>query len=143
VPPLPAGGVAGNAGLDRNVRDTFRRTPTEMRRLAKPRAANGDGGVRLRITYRPPYDWDAMWSYLAARATPGVERVGSGRYRRSVVVDGKAAVLEVVPEPAKSALALSVSAPVRRDLIDVIERVPHGGPRERGMKIRYATMTRS
>ena len=38
---------------------------------------------RFRLSYRPPYDWDAMLEFLAARATPGVESVetSSNHYR--------------------------------------------------------------
>jgi len=38
--------------------------------------------VRLRI--RPPYAWQPLAAFLAARAIPGVEEVDATRYRRSV-----------------------------------------------------------
>ncbi len=44
----------------------------------------------------PPYDWDAVLAYRAARVIPGVESVAEGAYRRTI--DGGR--LEVAPAPA-------------------------------------------
>ena len=62
-----------------HVRLTYKRTPTELRRRARRRADSDVDGYRLRLAYRPPYDWDAMLAFLATRATPGVEIVEDGR----------------------------------------------------------------
>ena len=41
---------------------------------------------RSRLAYRPPYDWDAMLAFLAARAIPGVEVVAGDSYRRTIAI---------------------------------------------------------
>ncbi|MHB1302726.1 MAG: AlkA N-terminal domain-containing protein [Acidiphilium sp.] len=41
---------------------------------------------RLSLPYRPPYDWAAMVGFLAARAIPGVEHVGTDFYARSIAL---------------------------------------------------------
>jgi AraC family transcriptional regulator of adaptative response / DNA-3-methyladenine glycosylase II len=49
----------------------------------------------LRLPFEGPLDWDALCSYLGARAIPGVESVEHGTYRRTIVVDGHPGVLEL------------------------------------------------
>lgn len=51
----------------------------------------------FRLPYRAPYDWDAILSFLAARAIPGVESVAEGRYARSAVIEGNRGALLVRP----------------------------------------------
>jgi len=63
----------------------------------------------VRLAYRPPYDWEAMLGFLAARATPGVERVEGSRYTRTISLDGVHGEISVAP--ARSALVLHVSFP--------------------------------
>lgn len=68
--------------------------------------------ISLSLTYRPPFDWDAMLAYLASRATPGVEAVtaaGRGRYWRSVRLDGHHGYLAVGRAPRAPALRVEVS----------------------------------
>ena len=45
--------------------------------------------IRLPIDPRVPLDWPAVLSYFEARATPGVERVEGGRYRRRFELAGE------------------------------------------------------
>ncbi|MCU1774209.1 DNA-3-methyladenine glycosylase family protein [Pseudomonas sp. 13B_3.2_Bac1] len=40
--------------------------------------------MRLRLAYQPPYDWEAMLGFLAARAVVGMETVVDGVYSRSI-----------------------------------------------------------
>src|SRR5919106_3922323 len=99
---LPVHDVAIAAGFgsvrrfNDHVRRTYQRTPTELRRAARPRTV-GDaaGSYRFRLAYRPPYDWNAVLAFLAARATPGVEAVDQLRYRRTISIDGVAGAIEV------------------------------------------------
>jgi len=44
--------------------------------------------VRLTLAYQPPYDWDAMLGFLAARAVVGMETVVDGIYSRSIGLRG-------------------------------------------------------
>ena len=104
------------------MRATFERTPTEMRRGRAPDEAV-NGGLELRLAYRPPYDWDAMFAYLSARAIPRVESVHEGTYRRTVLLDDRPTILTVTPDADRAQVVLRVSSPVRRELIDVAERV--------------------
>lgn len=49
----------------------------------------------LRLEFQGPLEWEAMLGYFAARAIPGVEHVGAGCYRRTVVIAGQPGVIEL------------------------------------------------
>ena len=86
----------------------------------------GDGGcsgIRLRLGYRTPYDWQVVLRYLSDRAIPGVETVDGDAYRRSAILDGRSSVIEVRPHPERVAVVVRVPPHVRRDLNGVAERV--------------------
>jgi AraC family transcriptional regulator of adaptative response / DNA-3-methyladenine glycosylase II len=53
--------------------------PRELRR--HPRATTGDALV-LRLSYRPPYDFEAILAFLRGRSLPGVELVDEHSYMR-------------------------------------------------------------
>jgi AraC family transcriptional regulator of adaptative response / DNA-3-methyladenine glycosylase II len=103
---------------------TYARTPTALRRLARPRL-NGDGaeGYRFRLAYRPPYDWDAILAFLRSRAIPGVESADAGAYRRTIAVDGVAGAVEVRHAAKGAALELVVRFPNPRALLRIVARV--------------------
>jgi AraC family transcriptional regulator of adaptative response / DNA-3-methyladenine glycosylase II len=119
--------AAGFASLRRfndQMRRTFARTPSELRR--RPRTVADDAhGVTLRLAFRPPYDWPAMLAFLAARATPGVERVTGGEYRRTIASAAGPGVLTVSSLAPAHGLRLDVSGAAPRDLLAVVERVRH------------------
>jgi AraC family transcriptional regulator of adaptative response / DNA-3-methyladenine glycosylase II len=75
------------------IRRTYARTPTELRRRARKLDTDADC-YRFRLAFRPPYDWRAMLAFLAAHATPGVETVGES-YRRTIALDGHVGTIEV------------------------------------------------
>jgi AraC family transcriptional regulator of adaptative response / DNA-3-methyladenine glycosylase II len=127
---LPMTDVAHAAGFrsvkrfNTVLRGTFGRPPTELRKRTRESSAPAAGGVvALALPYRAPYDWRSMVEYLGARATPGVEQVSGGTYRRSVLLDDRPALLEVRDEPEDSRIELRISGAVRRDLMEAVERV--------------------
>lgn len=44
--------------------------------------------MRLSLAYAPPYDWEAMLGFLAARAVVGMETMVDGVYSRSIGLNG-------------------------------------------------------
>src|SRR5690242_7149456 len=50
--------------------DLFGRSPATLRRV-RDKARRQAGALSVRLAYRPPYDWQAMLAFLAARAIPG------------------------------------------------------------------------
>ncbi|MHB8487748.1 MAG: DNA-3-methyladenine glycosylase 2 family protein [Candidatus Dormibacteria bacterium] len=91
-----ASGFGSVRQFNRTVSDIFRATPRELR--ARRRVADrlvADGGLPLRLSFAGALDWDAMLSYLSARAITGVEHISGGVYRRAIVVDGDPGAIEV------------------------------------------------
>ncbi|HEU4565742.1 MAG TPA: AlkA N-terminal domain-containing protein, partial [Gemmatimonadaceae bacterium] len=118
---LPLGRVALASGFGSVRRfntlfhERYRLAPSALRgRAAAPargaRTSAGAAGlemVTLSLGYRPPLDWGALHTYLAGRATPGVEAVGDdGWYWRSVWLDGHHGFVGVGPAPGRRAETL-------------------------------------
>lgn len=86
--------VSESAGFGsvRRLNEVFRRvygrTPRELRVNGKAVAGASGTGLCLQLPFRPPFDWDAAVDFLRLRATPGVEQVENGVYRRTIRVDG-------------------------------------------------------
>ncbi len=103
--------------MNRVVQEVFQFTPSELR--AKRRVPDRlvvDGGLELRVPYRPPLAWGALLAFLAPRAIPGVEAVDleAGVYRRIADIDGSPGVIEVWDVPREQALRLRAHLPVDR-----------------------------
>ncbi len=118
-----AAGFGSVRRFNSEVRRTFHRTPTELRRLTRTPAPAGAGRYRFRISYRPPYDWPAILGFLSARATPGVEHVDGHSYTRTITTHGKSGTIAVSPAPAGPALILDVQFADARALLSIVERV--------------------
>lgn len=102
--------LAAGFGSIRRFNETFqrlyRRPPTALRRAGTAMPAPA-GAVTVQLRYRPPYDWEAMLAFLAARAIPGVERVTSQTYARAIDLDGTQGVV-VVRHGQRHALDVTV-----------------------------------
>src|SRR5580704_490552 len=65
-----------NAGIHK----VYHRTPSQIRKLARQTAKQTGNQYLFRLHFRPPYHWQGMLDFLAARATPGVEQVEGSAY---------------------------------------------------------------
>ena len=126
--PMAEVALASGFGSVRRFNETFQslfgRPPTALRREAASEASAGpEGEVSLRLRYRPPYDWDAMLAFLAARAAPGMELVENGVYARVVEIDGAVGAVRVARAPGENALIVQVRFPRLSALPTLIARV--------------------
>src|SRR5207247_5289373 len=101
--------------------EMFGRSPATLRH-ARDRGKREAGELSVRLAYRPPYDWDAMLSFLEARAIPGVETVSGRTYRRTIAVGGHSGVVSVAPAD-KNRINVSVRFPNIAALPQIIARV--------------------
>ncbi len=63
----------------------------------------------IRLRYDPPYDWDALLSFLARRAVPGVESCdGATCYERTIEIGDTRGLMRVTPK--RNALVVSLPA---------------------------------
>jgi AraC family transcriptional regulator, regulatory protein of adaptative response / DNA-3-methyladenine glycosylase II len=125
---LPIGEIALAAGFG-SVRRfnevllaTYGRPPQSLRR-ERPEAPAG-GELRLRLSYRPPFDWGALRQFFADHAVAGVERVAGDRFERTITLDGRAGWLEVRPLSDGRHLELALRFPdVAPALVRITARV--------------------
>lgn len=98
--PMAEVALASGFGSVRRFNETFQqlfgRPPGELRRTGGVETAAGEGAT-LKLPYRAPYDWDAMITFLAGRAIPGVETVTRRRYARTLAVGDTHGVVMVEP----------------------------------------------
>ncbi|HWD84016.1 MAG TPA: AlkA N-terminal domain-containing protein [Kribbella sp.] len=117
-----ASGFGSLRQFNRAMQEIFRASPRELReRRRRSDRLAADGGLVLRLPYTPPYDWDAMCAFLAARAIPGVESVDGGVYRRTISLDGEAGMLEIGPG-GDGYLLLRAHLPFWEGVIHVVDR---------------------
>jgi AraC family transcriptional regulator, regulatory protein of adaptative response / DNA-3-methyladenine glycosylase II len=105
------------------IRKVYHRSPTQIRQLARHPAMPPENQYVFRLSYRPPYDWKGMLAFLAPRATPGVEAVMEGVYRRSISWRGHHGYLKVSADETSDALAVRVHWDDPRSLFYIITRV--------------------
>ena len=114
--------------------DRYRLNPGALRksRVARQSMLNADVRsdlVVLALGYRPPLDFDAMLSFLAARAAPCTEHVADGTYSRSLRIGEHLGVVSVsrprgdARAARHSVLHLSVSCSLLPVLLEVVAGV--------------------
>ena len=124
---LPMAEVALASGFNsvRRFNETFRelfgRPPAALRRI-RDKTRREAGALSVRLPYRPPYDWDAMLSFLSARAIPGVEIVSGDSYRRTITIGKHSGVISVEPAD-KNRIDVQVRFPDMAALPSIIARV--------------------
>ncbi|HEY3738386.1 MAG TPA: AlkA N-terminal domain-containing protein [Bryobacteraceae bacterium] len=121
--PMSEVALASGFGSIRRFNDTFHklyhRPPSTLRRASQPSTE-----IKLQLAYRPPYDWDAMLGFLAARAIPRVEWIENGHYFRSgSAAAGSTAIIEVANAPGRNALEVRIEVGALTGLMKLIARV--------------------
>jgi AraC family transcriptional regulator of adaptative response / DNA-3-methyladenine glycosylase II len=127
--PMAEVALASGFGSIRRFNATFQalyqRPPGALRRAGRGAAERtGAEGITLMLPYAPPYDWESMVGFLAARAIDGVETVEAGkRYRRSIALDGAQGMVEVEPDGRAPALRATIRFPGIASLAAIVRRV--------------------
>jgi AraC family transcriptional regulator of adaptative response / DNA-3-methyladenine glycosylase II len=122
--PITEVALASGFGSVRRFNDvfkaTYRRPPREIRkhREAGPRQRS-DAEITLRLTYRPPYDWQQLHRFLSRRAIGGVESVAADRYARTVRTASGHAFLQVRPVAGADELELRIRGGESADLLSL------------------------
>ncbi len=113
-----AAGFGSLRRFNTTFRQTYGRAPRELRKHSDS-AADADGEVVLKLAFRPPYDWDQVRDFLAARAIPGVERVDAHGYSRTLRTDNGFSIICVRPLVGEDALELRVQGAVSYALFQI------------------------
>lgn len=117
-----AAGFSSVRQFNHAMKLTFRRSPRELRRESRRKPRPSNGHVELRLSYRPPFDWDSLIGFLKARALEGVESVDCRSYRRTIRVHGRPGLLEVTPNLERNHLLLRVELGDYGGLMHVAEQ---------------------
>jgi AraC family transcriptional regulator, regulatory protein of adaptative response / DNA-3-methyladenine glycosylase II len=122
--------LASGFGSVRRFNETFQhlyqRPPSELRGRAT--GASPAPEISLLLPYRPPYDWNSMLRFLAARAIAGVEFVTRDSYSRTIAFegtefDGATGTIEVSHAPDQNSLRVTVRFPRLNALPTIIARI--------------------
>ncbi|MBV9459306.1 MAG: DNA-3-methyladenine glycosylase 2 family protein [Bradyrhizobium sp.] len=116
-----ASGFGSVRRFNETFHDLFGRSPATLRRIRDKAKGEADA-LSVRLAYRPPYDWEAMLAFLAARAIPGVELVTHDSYKRSIAF-GKHIGLVTVTPADKHRVDVTVRFPDMAALPSIIARV--------------------
>jgi AraC family transcriptional regulator of adaptative response / DNA-3-methyladenine glycosylase II len=117
-----ASGFSSVRRFNETFQTLYGRPPAALRRTRAAAPLVGEDGVRLKLPYRPPYDWEALIAFLKARAIGGVELVSPGRYVRAITLEGQTGLLAVSPD-VKNRLDVVIRFPRLGALPAIIARV--------------------
>jgi len=127
--PIAEVAFASGFGSLRRFNDAFARRygmpPSRLRRSGErevPLTGSGDTTV-LQLAYRPPYDWEGMLEFLAARALAGVELVRDRAYARTVRLGQAEGWIRVTRAPRGDALLLEFTHSLMPALPALLGRV--------------------
>jgi AraC family transcriptional regulator of adaptative response / DNA-3-methyladenine glycosylase II len=126
---LPMSEIALAAGFgcvrrfNAGIRKVYHRTPTQLRRLVRQKNMQPGSHYLFKLHFRPPYHWEGMLSFLMARATPGVEVVEDGKYRRTISLNGRDGYFEVSFDEGRDALMVRIEFGDPHSLFFIIERI--------------------
>jgi len=126
---LPMGQVALSAGFgcvrrfNAAIQTTYRRTPTQIRQVARQKVVQPEDQYQFQLRFRPPYHWEGMLAFLSLRATPGVEVVEHGSYRRAIWMNGCAGQFGVSLDAEHSALTARIQFGDPQSLFAIVERI--------------------
>lgn len=119
-----ASGFASVRRFNALFRERYRLQPSRLRRT---RIGASPDALTFELSFRPPYDWDLLMSFLDRRAIAGVEAAAKRAYLRTVRIQhgGKehCGWIEVAPSPKKPVLRVAVSASLARALPPLLARV--------------------
>ncbi len=105
------------------VRAVCGQSPTGLRRAAGGKSRLPQGGLAIRLRYRPPFDWTALIDFLKPRAIPGVETISYEVYRRTIDIDEYTGTIAVRPDNTEPFLTVSIDLPGYQHLMKVAECV--------------------
>lgn len=116
---------ASGFGSVRRFNDAFVKhfgDPPSAFKIGRRSAPTGTA-LTLRLSYRPPFDWRGLLDYLGPRAIPALEEVRGEVWRRLVLLDGVASVIEVRDVPAQRCVSASIPPTLSRSLRSLVPKL--------------------
>jgi AraC family transcriptional regulator of adaptative response / DNA-3-methyladenine glycosylase II len=122
-----AAGFSSVRQFNDTVREVFATSPTQLRTdrsrrdRRSPEAGGRSGAISLRLPVRGPFDADAVFGFLGARAVPGVETWDGATYRRTLRLAGGPAIAELRADGDRS-IACTLWLTETADLQSAVQR---------------------
>jgi len=122
---LPITEIALASGFEsiRRFNDCFKQqlklTPTQMRKQTNKNNAK----LTLKLSYRPPFDWQKMQRFLSARLIPGLEWIGENFYGRSFIYQGVKGQFTAHHQAEKHQFLVEISLEDNRVLKPVVSNI--------------------
>src|SRR5258706_1579693 len=124
---LPMMTVARTAGYSslRRFNDAFKkrfeRAPTQLRKSRS--TIRTTDGIDLKLSFRPPYDWQSLLRFYQSHPIPGVESVAENSFERVFRLEGTIGFLRVQPVTGRPQLKLNIVTEDPRVLFEVVNRI--------------------
>jgi AraC family transcriptional regulator of adaptative response / DNA-3-methyladenine glycosylase II len=100
---------------------SYRVSPSKLRRQSSALVGASDvGELKLKLAYRPPYDWAHLHGFLARRAIGGLEAVDALEYVRAVRTPSGHALVRVRRAEGVDALELEIEGANSSDLMPLV-----------------------
>ncbi len=123
--PIAVVAEAGGFGSLRRFNDAFqkhfRRPPSKLRKTGPQQ--DSKEGVELKLSFKPPYDWQNLIRFYRTHAIPGVERVVGNSFERVFRIENSLGYFKVGPIAGTPQLKLNVVSEDLRILFEVTSRV--------------------
>ena len=109
---------------------TYGLSPSQLRvKSSRAKSPNSDSltpaknEIVIKLSYRPPFDWQAMLKFLAFRAIPGVELVTADSYARTITLGEKVGEFKLCFDKGANHLLAKIQFPDSRYLYLIIEKI--------------------
>jgi len=117
-------GFASIRQFNESMQAAFGCSPSAFRRRTQQHSI-GNGKLTLRLQYRPPFDAQALLTYLGRRTLPGVEEVVNGRYRRTITLPKSLGIIEMEPATETNAVFVHLQLSELSDLSLLVQQCRH------------------
>jgi AraC family transcriptional regulator of adaptative response / DNA-3-methyladenine glycosylase II len=124
VPVMTVARVAGFSSL-RRFNDAFQRrfcrAPSQLRRVRVK--VDSRDGIELKLSFRPPYDWQSLIRFYQSHSVPGVESITVDSFERFFHIGDTVGLFRIQPVPGEPCLKLRILTGDPKILFEVVSRV--------------------
>jgi AraC family transcriptional regulator, regulatory protein of adaptative response / DNA-3-methyladenine glycosylase II len=100
---------------------TYKKSPMQLRKR-HPRGSQEASEITLKLSYRPPYDWNRAVTFLSERAVLGLESVGASGYARYLRTATGHAFVRISARKGEHALQMQVRGAAPAELFELSSR---------------------
>jgi AraC family transcriptional regulator, regulatory protein of adaptative response / DNA-3-methyladenine glycosylase II len=97
----------------------FKKSPREIRRSK----VAPNGGVRISLPYRPPFDFEGLIKSYENHRVGNLERFANGTMHRVISLDGKSGQIAISDDPKNSSLIVDIDFPDTSIILAIVSRV--------------------